>query len=302
MRLGVLRGQFLLHFFMARSCHAVNLSCYGYQSLVPLSSGAKGIILVVTKVTRFEMLRPSPTRQGNPTQTGTVRRDKQRGKLLIAAVLLLAAIIAILIRNHESSNDSDQATATESEQPASAPSSVTETPATPVSAASIPATPAESTPVHPALSTRKLSRAKHHTLHLASSSVNIASKAQPASATWGPATPAAERVETTSTRTPQQTVEPQYPLLARQMAVQGSVLLQALIGADGVVQDLRVISGPAILVSAARQAVQQWRFKPYLVEGKPVETQARVTVNFTINVSNTQARYHIDSVSTSGAL
>jgi len=86
------------------------------------------------------------------------------------------------------------------------------------------------------------------------------------------------------------------------MAVQGSVLMQALIAADGSVQELRVISGPTILVSAARQAVQQWRFKPYLLDGKPVETYARVTVNFTINVSNTEARYHVDSVTSSGAL
>jgi len=86
------------------------------------------------------------------------------------------------------------------------------------------------------------------------------------------------------------------------MAVQGSVLLQALIGADGVVEELRVISGPTILVSAARQAVLQWRFKPYLQDGKAVETQARVTVNFTIKVSNTGAHYQIGSVSAAGAL
>jgi protein TonB len=91
-------------------------------------------------------------------------------------------------------------------------------------------------------------------------------------------------------------------LLTEATAVQGSVLLQALIGVDGGVQELRVISGPTILVSAARQAVQQWRFKPYLVNGKPVETYARVTVNFTIDVSNTEARYHINSVTSTGAL
>jgi len=86
------------------------------------------------------------------------------------------------------------------------------------------------------------------------------------------------------------------------MAVQGSVLMQALIGVDGLVQDLRVISGPAILVPAARQAVRNWRFKPFLQNGKPVETQARVTVNFAINVSNTEARYNVSSVTSNGGL
>lgn len=78
-------------------------------------------------------------------------------------------------------------------------------------------------------------------------------------------------------------VEPSYPLLARQMKVQGSVLLQALIAKDGNIQDLRVLSGPAILSAAAREAVKQWRFKPYLQAGQPVETEARITVNFTIS-------------------
>ena len=91
-------------------------------------------------------------------------------------------------------------------------------------------------------------------------------------------------------------------MLTEATAVRGSVLLQALIGADGTVGEMRVISGPTILVSAARQAVQQWRFKPYLVNGKPVETYARVTVNFSIDVSNTEARYHVNSVTSSGAL
>jgi len=77
-----------------------------------------------------------------------------------------------------------------------------------------------------------------------------------------------------------------YPLLAQQMKVQGSVVLQALIGVDGIIQNLRVLSGPAILASAARQAVREWRFKPYLENGQAVETKAVITVNFTINVAD----------------
>jgi periplasmic protein TonB len=68
--------------------------------------------------------------------------------------------------------------------------------------------------------------------------------------------------------------------------VEGSVVLQALIGADGVIQDLRVLSGPSILATAAQQAVRQWRFKPYMQNGQPVETKANITVSFTIKVSD----------------
>lgn len=80
-----------------------------------------------------------------------------------------------------------------------------------------------------------------------------------------------------------------YPLLAQQMKVQGSVVLQAFIGADGTIQSLHVMSGPTILASAAQQAVREWRFKPYLVNGQPVETKATITVNFTIKVADNTA-------------
>ena len=77
-------------------------------------------------------------------------------------------------------------------------------------------------------------------------------------------------------------VEPDYPLLAKQMKVEGAVVLNALIGRDGNIQKLQVLSGPAILSAAAREAVQQWRFRPYLQSGEAVETESRITVNFTI--------------------
>ncbi|MGA9643661.1 MAG: energy transducer TonB, partial [Terriglobales bacterium] len=80
-------------------------------------------------------------------------------------------------------------------------------------------------------------------------------------------------------------VPPDYPLLARQMKVQGAVTLQALIARDGTIQELRILSGPDILAAAAREAVKQWHFKPYLQNGQPVETQARITVNFTISTN-----------------
>jgi len=80
-------------------------------------------------------------------------------------------------------------------------------------------------------------------------------------------------------------VRPNYPLLARQMKVQGSVILQALIGKDGIIQKVRVISGPRILAGAAEDAVRQWHFKPHVEGGEAVETQAKITVNFTISTN-----------------
>jgi TonB family protein len=82
-----------------------------------------------------------------------------------------------------------------------------------------------------------------------------------------------------------QTVRPGYPLLARQMKVQGSVILQAMISRDGDIQGLQVVSGPPILASAAQEAVKQWRFKPHYQGSEAVETQAKITVNFTISTN-----------------
>jgi TonB family protein len=80
-------------------------------------------------------------------------------------------------------------------------------------------------------------------------------------------------------------VRPSYPTLARQMKVQGSVVLKALIGRDGIIQNLRVVSGPHILAAAAEDAVRQWRFKPHYEGSEAVETQAKITVNFTISTN-----------------
>jgi protein TonB len=77
--------------------------------------------------------------------------------------------------------------------------------------------------------------------------------------------------------------EPVYPLPAQQAHVQGSVVLQASIGEDGNVQALQVISGPAMLTTAALEAVKQWHFKPYFEAGKAVPSETRITVNFSIS-------------------
>ena len=77
-------------------------------------------------------------------------------------------------------------------------------------------------------------------------------------------------------------VEPVYPQLARTARVQGQVVLTAMISKDGTIQDLRVLSGHPLLVQAALDAVRQWRYKPYLLNGEPVEVETTVTVNFTL--------------------
>ena len=75
-------------------------------------------------------------------------------------------------------------------------------------------------------------------------------------------------------------VAPVYPDEARRAHIQGTVVLQAVIGEDGRVTDLQFISGPRELARAAIGAVQQWRYRPYLLMGKPVEVTTQIQVNF----------------------
>ncbi|MBZ5567774.1 MAG: TonB family protein [Acidobacteriia bacterium] len=77
-------------------------------------------------------------------------------------------------------------------------------------------------------------------------------------------------------------VKPAYPPLARQARIQGSVVLQAVIAKDGTIQGLHVVSGHPMLTTAAVDAVKQWRYKPYFLNGEPVEVETQITVNFTL--------------------
>lgn len=141
----------------------------------------------------------------------------------------------------------------------------------------------------------------HRTLHPGTNSVRVdlqpGSPAQPVAVppTAGSPTESAASVTSNAAEHVQMSadtadivsrpVRPGYPLLARQMKVEGSVILQALVGRDGLIQDLRVLSGPPILASAAQEAVKQWHFKPHYQGIEAVETQARITVNFTISTN-----------------
>jgi len=248
--------------------------------------------------------------------------QKQRRKMMLALVLMVVALIVVLVRDHSFWFGSDDATVAEvdvDDAPAAAvPATVPATTAThaPAAPASVKAkkhpgkvavhaaAPARVTEPPPAIvaSNRKALppleievvagdshrpvQPKNNPLKVDMPSTIAApqpSVAQPATASTS--VPAAERVRMSpeSGHVLERKVDPSYPLLARQMKVQGSVVLQALISKDGLIQDLRVLSGPGILANAAQEAVRQWRFKPYLLEGQPVETEANITVNFTIS-------------------
>ncbi|MFZ0284521.1 MAG: energy transducer TonB [Terriglobales bacterium] len=78
-------------------------------------------------------------------------------------------------------------------------------------------------------------------------------------------------------------VQPMYPPLARQARIQGPVVLQAEIGKDGSIQNLRLISGHPMLAPAAIEAIKQWKYKPYILNGEPVEVETTITFNFTLS-------------------
>jgi TonB family protein len=78
-------------------------------------------------------------------------------------------------------------------------------------------------------------------------------------------------------------VAPVYPPLARQARIQGQVILRAQISKSGDVENLQLISGHPILAPAAIDAVKQWKYRPYLLNGEPIAVETSVTVNFTLS-------------------
>jgi TonB family protein len=240
---------------------------------------------------------------------------KDRRRMLLALLLLLTALLVVVVKNREIWFGSDD-DAIADETPAWIPGHVVPTPAVSTTAPIAQANPhvAVKAPTQPAvagaavvattrtvlqpLGIEVVAGGAHQAVHAVSNSVKVemlSDSTGPATQEWSLATNAADRTRLAST---QALVSPEssYPLLAQQMKVQGSVLLQVLIGADGAIRDLRVLNGPAILASAARDAVRQWRFKPYMQNGHAVETSANVTVNFTINVLDKATRDQLGPV------
>jgi periplasmic protein TonB len=76
--------------------------------------------------------------------------------------------------------------------------------------------------------------------------------------------------------------EPRYPMIAVAAHIQGTVVLAATISRTGAIENLRVVSGPPMLAPAAEQAVQTWRYRPYLLNGEPVEVETTINVIFNL--------------------
>jgi protein TonB len=77
-------------------------------------------------------------------------------------------------------------------------------------------------------------------------------------------------------------VNPVYPVLAKQARIQGVVMMEAVISKDGSVDGLHVISGHPFLSQAAIDAVKQWRYRPTMLNGEPVDVITTITVTFTL--------------------
>ena len=77
-------------------------------------------------------------------------------------------------------------------------------------------------------------------------------------------------------------VQPVYPPIAKTAHISGTVVLHAIIAKDGSVQDLQYVSGPPLLMKSAMDAVKQWRYKPTMLNGEPVEVDTTISVVFTL--------------------
>jgi len=78
-------------------------------------------------------------------------------------------------------------------------------------------------------------------------------------------------------------IRPVYPAIARTAGIQGTVVVEAVISRAGSIESLRVVSGPQMLQNAALEAIRAAKYKPYKLNGEPVEVQTTITVNFRIN-------------------
>ena len=78
-------------------------------------------------------------------------------------------------------------------------------------------------------------------------------------------------------------VQPEYPSIARIAGIQGAVVIRAMISKDGTTENLRALSGHPVLTRASMDAVKQWRYRPYFLNGEPIEVETQITVNFTLS-------------------
>ena len=273
-------------------------------------------------------MEPTKAKLESVVGVDTAYEHKQRRKMMLALVLMVAALVVVLVKDRSfwfGSSDTSVADFDAPDEPTPEATAPSNTAAPAVAEIEIPgpAAPAVAKPKKhpghkavvqpqqpvepppaivasnrtalPPLEVEVVAGDNHRTVNPRVNSMRVdmppsATPAPPAAvpqtvAAATPNVPAAERVRISpdAGHVLQHKVDPSYPMLARQMKVQGSVVLQALIGRDGLIQDLHVLSGPGILSSAAQEAVRQWRFRPYLQNGQAVETEANITVNFTIS-------------------
>ena len=75
-------------------------------------------------------------------------------------------------------------------------------------------------------------------------------------------------------------VQPDYPPIAKQLKVQGTVELEALVSETGEVMKVNIVSGNPVLTNASAQAVKHWKFKPFMQDGKPIQVLAPISLDF----------------------
>jgi periplasmic protein TonB len=273
------------------------------------------------------MLQSPTTRKLSAAAVDAASQAQHRRKLFLAMIILFATLIVILVRDSQLWWTSTDAPVAEDDAYAAPSAAVGPSASTSIATVQTPA-PVVKTAKHvavakpspekpsvppaivasnrtplPPLGIEVVAGDSGKNIHLSNTSSGVSNSARIVSTpvSTPQLTKVSQRtVASNPAQAPDQTVVAEYPLLARQMKVQGSVLMQALIATNGVIEDLRVISGPAILAAAARQAVMQYHFKPYLQNGQPVETSARVTVNFAIRVVGDQTALRVGGGSTSG--
>ena len=243
---------------------------------------------------------------------GTEAKNGQRRRMLAALVILLLALFTMLVKNHALwFGGADNSDADETEILVSAPSRVAPAPLAnkPVRAAKTKNEAATKGSAEPAVAASNVvatTRTELPPLQIEVVEGNAQSVVLPDNNSltvgmspnshrsaaglqmfeWSSATNVAERTAISADQS--KTLLPPagslYPSLASKGKVEGSVLLLALVAADGEIESLRVLSGDPILASAALEAARQWRFRPLLHNGQPVETQAKVMVTFKIKL------------------
>jgi TonB family protein len=254
-------------------------------------------------------LRPRAT-VGN-SQTRVVFENPQPRRLLLALVLLVVALGVVVLKDQLRFGSEQSDLDLEASEPAASKTAAVPSTANPAKSATAltpkrrPAAKTSTEPkpadvpavattrtVLPPLDIEVVAGDTHSKIHPGGNNTKV-EITHPESAAAAPPVQSASTIAaaTNAAEHEQMSIEAvrpraSYPLLAQHMNVQGSVVLQAIISSDGIIQTLHVLSGPAILSAAAQQAVREWRFKPVVENGQPVETKAKITVNFTIKVAD----------------